>query len=285
VRRRTSATAPLLLLAFGIAPLSAAGPTLQERRQHRAYAAPASLPAGLSKAEQVVLGGRIAGSSITRWWLTAPPQPGKLSAQGIERQESVLLFELEGPKLRFLWRDEHVFSRGESSKELVIWYSVDSKESIKLKVRGFTTGKNLAEFVSAAITRASQGKERSDDELLIEVSLAGRTLPVSLAEWQSGLTGEAKEWLDSAISERLRAALTSIAALALREPDSLEPLCSFVLKPVLGDSIGTCDANLDGAHPFFDERDTSNCRFDASFGEGCSLSQTLREKTRDNPTL
>lgn len=285
MRKRRRAAVFTCLLCLNLATVAGTEPTLQERRQHRRYSAPPSLPDGLSEAEKAVLGAPIAGSMIVRWWLTEPPLPGRFSAQGIERQQTVLLFDLEGPKLRFSWRDGHDFPRGESTKELVIWYGVDSKESIKLRVRGFTKGKDLEDFVARARAAASQGKGRADEELLVEVSLAGRTLPVPLAEWQAGLSGESREWLEGAVSEQLHAALVSIAALALREPDSLEPLCSFVLKPILGDAIGTCDADLGAARPFFDERDTSNCDFDAPFGEGCSFGQTMREKVRDQPRL
>ena len=252
-----------------------------EIRKHIEQPPASSVPSTATEVEALVLSNRIAASFIMRGWYSDVSPKSGWRSQGAIKNDTIVLFELAGPKLRFSWVTKMDFPDAGRRYELRVWRGPEHKDSLTIDIKGDRRAPDLAAFIAGPRSDNAEGAPDSDEMLLAEVDFAGRRLVVPVAEWREGLRGEDRQWLQSAVDEDFRKALQAIAVITKGEPE-LVMLCDLVLTPILGKDAPNCD-RIDQS--FVDYAGGPDCDFDSWFGETCPLETLKRFKCRKNPQL
>lgn len=268
---------PVLVFAASVVH---AAETSVEFRNHVTLKADLKIPKKLEVNGVAQITGPIEATYLLRTWYATPPKGGRLTPEGAQRREAICLVDLEGEHLRFGWWADRSFGSGTSTYTLKIWRDVSHQRTMKWTVEGFTKAPDMASTI--ALHGGASPIQTDDSELLLTFDFAGRKLLVPEDEWAAGLRpGEARDWLASVIDEDLKHDLQRIAVVAEAEGE-LEILCALVAQPLLGLHAGSCDS---GKYIVLKVGRTPDCSFDASFGEPCSLEDTLKSKLRKEPQL
>lgn len=272
--------AVVISLIFGASVVHCAETSI-ELRNHITVKADLTLPKKLAVNGVVSVTGPIEATYLLRtWYATPPPKGGRWTTEGAQRREAISLVDLEGEHLRFGWWEDRHFASGTSTYTLRIWRDVSHQRTMKWTVEGFTKAHDMAAAI--ALHGGSSPAQTDDSELLVTFDFAGRKLVVPEDEWVAGLLpGEARDWLGSVVDADLKEDLQRIAVVAEAEGE-LGILCTLVAQPLLGLHPGSC-----GSGRFVSLRvgRRADCSFDASFGESCSLEDTLNSQLRKEPQL
>jgi len=252
-----------------------------EIRRHWETPGAADVASSASEIERLVLENRIAASFIMRGWYKEPTQGGRWRSKGAARNDTVVLFHLVGPRVKFAWTSSMDFPQGVWRCEFRVWERPDDRVTLVLTMRGVPTAADLETYLRNRNSVKAKDALPPDELLLAEVDFAGRKLPVPVSEWRRGLEGQDRIWLQSAVDEDLRRALKAIAVVAANDTE-LGTLCDMVLTPLLGSDAPECEK---ASVSFSDSARKPDCDFDAWFGETCPLDVLMRSKTAKQPLL
>ena len=280
-RYRVVGCAAVVVLAIGSGQGRLyAAETNAEIRNHVTVKTDLQVPEKLAINGVTEVAGPVDATLLLRNWYNTPPKGGRWTIEGALRREVICLVEVPTEHLRFGWWSDRRFDSGKATYTLRIWHDPAHPRVLTWTVEGFPVAKHMAEQMSR--DRATGSPSVDDSQLLTTFDFAGRKLVVPTDEWTHGLSpGEPREWLATVVDESLKHDLRTIGLLAESEAQ-LGIACTFVAQPLLGLKPGACDSSQSqvlkvGRNP--------DCSFDASFGEPCSLADSLNSSLKKQPQV